>query len=478
MKKWQTLLPLLLLLVLALSATASAAGCHPDDEAGLLALKSAVTADPTGLLSSWKPGTDCCTWNGVSCREASRVTELSIYGKPGDPTSYLSGTIPPSFSRLRKLVGLYLQDLKNLTGPFPAALLRLPDIKYVYIRNASLSGTIPDLSPLAAKLGALGLAGNRFSGPIPESVGKLTQLSQLELARNRLSGGIPPSVGRLSNLTTLALDHNELSGVVPNLSGLTGLYTLQLSHNQLVGEIPRSLAPLAPQLRFLELGHNRLTGRIPDFLGNFSALDTLDLSGNLLTGTVPATFRYLTKIFNLDLSGNALVDPFPEMAVKGIESLDLSHNRFHLGKIPRWVSTSPIIYSLKLAGCGIKMRMEDFKPAETYFYDYIDLSDNEITGSPAALLNRTQFLVSFRAAGNKLRFDMAGLPLPETLQDLDLSRNMVYGKVPAAVAGLKTLDVSYNRLCGQLPKTQFSASAFAGNACLCGTPLAPCQRRS
>jgi Leucine-rich repeat (LRR) protein len=63
----------------------------------------------------------------------------------------------------------------------------------------------------------------------------------------------------------------------------------------------------------------------------------LDLSKNQFTGTVPKSFANLTKIFNLDLSDNFLVDPFPVMNVKGIESLDLSRNMFHLKEIPKWV---------------------------------------------------------------------------------------------------------------------------------------------
>ncbi|CAA7396420.1 unnamed protein product [Spirodela intermedia] len=467
---------LLLLPLLLVSRPVGGGKCHPDDEAGLLGFKAGIPADPTGLLSSWKRGTDCCVWNGVTCREGTRVTELSLYGRPEIPESYLSGHISPSLALAGELTGLYLHDLKNLTGPFPAAVFRLPKLEFLYIENAALSGVIPDLSRLADRLGALSLAGNRFSGPIHRSITRLSKLTQLVLSRNQLAGGVPPPVGRLKSLSFLALDHNRLSGTIPDLSPLRELYTLRLSHNLLVGVIPPSLAALAPHLAYLELGHNRLTGEIPTFLGSFTKLDTLDLSGNRLTGPVPGSFRNLSKIFNLDLSGNSLVDPFPGMAVKGIESLDLSHNDFHLGKIPRWVSSSPIIYSLKLAGCGIKMRMEDFRPAATYFYDYIDLSGNEITGSPAELLNRTEMLLGFRAAGNKLKFDVAALPLPKTLQELDLSRNLVYGKVPAAAAGIKGLNVSYNHLCGRLPPTKLPASAFAGNDCLCGPPLPPCRR--
>ncbi|KAI3464265.1 hypothetical protein Pfo_020928 [Paulownia fortunei] len=475
-----TLLPSALFLLFTIVSlyclTASAARCHVDDETALLDFKSGIRADPSGMLASWKKGTDCCKWSGVTCLTGNRVTALTLVGRPNNLTTSLSGTISPSLSKLQYLDGIYLQDLKNLAGPFPNFLFSLPKLLFVYIENNKLSGSIPTNIGKLVQLDALSLEGNQFSGPIPSSIGELTQLVQLKLGGNRLTGTIPLSVQRLRNLTLLHLDRNQLSGAIPDLfSGLSNVRSIRLSYNKFTGTIPGSISALAPTLAYLELGHNSLTGPIPDFLGKFHALDTLDLSWNHFSGTVPKSFVNLTKIFNLDLSHNKLVDPFPEMHVKGIESLDLSYNNFHLGSIPQWVTTSPIIYSLKLAKCGIKLKLDEWKPTETYFYDYIDLSENEITGSPVKLLNRTDYVVGFYASSNKLKFNLESIRFVKTLKYLDLSHNLVFGKVPKVISGLSELNVSYNHLCGPLPSTKFSASAFAGNDCLCGSPLPQCK---
>ncbi|PSS31868.1 DNA-damage-repair/toleration protein [Actinidia chinensis var. chinensis] len=472
------LFPVLLLVITTLlgGRQLTTATCHVDDQAGLLAFKSGITADPSGMLASWTPGSDCCKWSGISCGDNNRVTTLSLYGQLQKPNSFLSGTISPSLSKLPYLDGIYLQDLRNISGPFPNLLFGLPNLEYVYIENSKLSGQIPGNIGDLTRLGALSLAGNRFSGPIPSSISKLTQLGQLKLGSNLLAGPIPLGIQQLKNLTLLSLDTNQLTGTIPDFfSSFIKLRTLALSRNKLSGKIPASISTLAPILIYLELGHNDLTGKIPDFLGKFHALDTLDLSWNRLTGTVPKSFGNLTKIFNLDLSHNFLVDPFPEMKVKGIESLDLSYNGFHLGEIPKWVTSSTIIYSLNLAKCGIKMKLDDWKPVETYFYDYIDLSDNQVSGSPVQLLNRTDYLVGFWVSGNQVRFNMQNLKFPKTLKELDLSRNLVFGKVPKAISGLQKLNVSHNHLCGSIPATKFPASAFVGNDCLCGAPLPPCK---
>ncbi|GAB4845078.1 hypothetical protein Ancab_038484 [Ancistrocladus abbreviatus] len=127
-----------------------------------------------------------------------------------------------------------------------------------------------------------------------------------------------------------------------------------------------------------------------------------------------------------------------------------------------------------MAGCRIKTKQDGWNPEDTYFYDYLDLSDNEISGSLIGLLNRTGYLVGFWASGNKLQFKMESLRIVKTLKYLNLLRNLVYGKVPAAIAGLQRLNVSYNHLCGQIPVSKFPASAFR-NDCLCGFPLPFCK---
>ncbi|GMN56458.1 hypothetical protein TIFTF001_025584 [Ficus carica] len=470
---------LLLLLLTALThlcMRVTSATCHVDDKSGLLGFKSSITADPSGLLASWKQGTDCCTWAGVICRANNRVTSLSLSGQPGKPNSYLSGKISPALTKLKFLEGLYLQKLRNLSGPFPDILFGLPNIKNVYIKDNKLSGRIPKTIGNLTRLRALSLLGNRFTGPIPGSISKLTKLTQLDLGGNLLNGSIPPGIQNLKNLTFLGLDRNQLSGPIPNFFGaFSKLQILRLSINKFTGEIPDSISTLYPTLTFLELGNNFLTGKIPDFLGKFKKLDTLILANNKLSGTVPKSFANLTKIFKLHVEHNKLVDPFPQLYVKSIKSLDLSYNRFHLKTIPQWVATSPIIFNLRLAKCGIKMKFEDFKPSETYFYDFIDLSENDISGDPTALLNKTKYLVGFKASGNKLRFDMGKLRIASKLKELDLSRNSVFGKVPAGVARVEKLNVSHNHLCGAIPATKFPPSAFVGNDCLCGAPLKPCQ---
>ncbi|VFR01129.1 unnamed protein product [Cuscuta campestris] len=460
-----------------LAATASSSSsCHPDDEAGLLAFKVGITSDPSGFLSSWVPGSDCCRWSSVQCGSKHRVTVLSIYGQE-EYNRTLGGTISPELAKLKYLDTILLQYLKGLTGPFPGFLFGLPMIQTIFIVDNQLSGQIPESIRKLTRVRSMSFQGNRFAGPIPSSIGELTQLTELHLGSNLLSGKIPDSIRQLRQLKTLNLENNTLSGTLPDLfDSFLDLETLRLSFNRFSGGIPNSISSLSPKLQFLELGHNNLRGEIPGFLGKFQALEKLDLSWNRFSGVVPTSFVNLTTIFDLILSHNQLEDPFPEMNVARAQSLDLSHNKFHLKEIPRFVTSSPNMFVLRLVKCGLKMNLDDWKPEEYLFYSYIDLSENDITGSPVGLLNRTDYLRGFYASGNKLKFDLEKMRLNEVeLNELDLSRNRVFGRVPAAVAQLRKVNLSHNRLCGQLPPTNFSSGAFAGNPCLCGAPLSPCK---
>ncbi|XP_010478786.1 PREDICTED: receptor like protein 30-like [Camelina sativa] len=458
-----------------LSST-GAATCHPDDEAGLLAFKSGITQDPSGMLSSWKKGTSCCSWKGVICLNSDRVTILELVGFLKKPERSLSGTLSPSLAKLKHLNVISLGDHGNITGSFPKFLLQLTKLRYVDIQNNRLSGPLPANIGVINTLEEIFLNGNKFTGSIPNSISNLTRLSYLFLGGNLLTGTIPYEISNLKLLQNLNLGGNRLSGTIPDIfESMTLLKFLDLSRNGFSGELPPSIVSVAPTLLALELSQNNLSGTIPGYISRFNRLEKLNLSKNRFSGVVPEGFVNLTNLNNLDLSHNLLTDQFPDLIINTIEYLDLSYNQFQLETIPKWVTSLPSIFLLKLAKCGIKMSLDDWKPAEPLYFHYIDLSKNEISGSLERFLNQTEYLLELRVAGNKLRFDMGNLTFPRTLKTLDLSRNLVFGKVPATVAGLERLNVSQNHLCGELPATLFPASAFACNDCLCGSPFSPCK---
>ncbi|CAA0839225.1 LRR receptor-like serine/threonine-protein kinase GSO2 [Striga hermonthica] len=171
-------------------------------------------------------------------------------------------------------------------------------------------------------------------------------------------------------------------------------------------------------------------------------LSYLNLSNNHFDSSVPVEFKNLFFLTDLDLhsnslSGNlnALFEKSSQYTLGMYSSIDLSNNIFSL-PIDEDIGNKPVM-----------------KYVETLI-----LSGNPLGGKiPTSL--------------GKLRY----------LRKLEMEKNRLVGGIPMEVLNLKYLksfNVSYNRLSGKIPahKVHIPASAFEGNAGLCGEPLPPCKK--
>ncbi|KAG0466244.1 hypothetical protein HPP92_017824 [Vanilla planifolia] len=177
-----------------LSSVSSATALN-DDGLSLLALKSAISVDPTRALHSWlESDHEPCGWSGVACR-GGRVTAVSLSNLS------LEGYLPSEMS--------LLSALENSIG-------------------------------LITGLIALDLSYNNLSGPVPVAIGGLTSLVHLDLSSNYLDGPLPLSIAAFCNLAgVLNLSYNAFSGEIPPEYGnLPVVVSLDLRHNRLTGEIP------------------------------------------------------------------------------------------------------------------------------------------------------------------------------------------------------------------------------------------------
>ncbi|KAI3772564.1 hypothetical protein L6452_03753 [Arctium lappa] len=182
------------------------------DGISLLALKAAVSGDPTNSLANWVESESTpCNWAGISCNSDQLVT------------------------------GIFLPN-KSLTGYIPSELGAILSLTHLSLSGNNFSKLIPDhLFNAGGGLLSVDLSHNSLTGPIPENVNSLTSLILLDLSSNLLNGSLPESLGDLTHF-----------------SG-----TLNLSHNRFTGEIPASYGKF-PAIVSLDLGYNNLTGKIPE----------------------------------------------------------------------------------------------------------------------------------------------------------------------------------------------------------------------
>ena len=193
-----------------------------------------------------------------------------------------------------------------------------------------------------------------------------------------------------------------------------GLITgLYLNDNNLFGKLPAELATLS-HLRILNLSGNRLTGSIPTaWADGLDVLLRLNLSDNGLSGPIPAGIGN-HHLDTLNLSGNQLSGSIPTElgSLVNLKELNLSHNELS-EEIPYQLSSFA-----NLAGC-------------------------ETLGEAPLTQRIIEFLDEQGYVGRLAR-----------LETLDLSDNKLSGEIPVmlcSLADLETLDLGRNRLTGTIP---------------------------
>ncbi|XP_057544848.1 putative leucine-rich repeat receptor-like serine/threonine-protein kinase At2g24130 [Amaranthus tricolor] len=387
-------------------------------------------------------------------------------------SNFLSGYVPLSLSKSKKLMWVDLES-NNLSGELPSKVMEhMPMLQYVYLSynefvghddNTNLEPFFASLAN-ASNLQELELAGNNLGGKLPANIGSLSNLIELHLDDNLIYGPIPPQISNLVNLTLLNLSSNLLNGSIPHeLSRLKKLERLYLGNNSLSGEIPSSFGDM-PHLGLLDLSRNKLTGSIPKGLANLAQLRWLLLYENHLSRPIPPSLGECINLEILDLSHNQLSGIIPS-EVAGLSSLTLYLN------LSSNLLTGPIPLELS----KMDMVLE------------IDLSTNNLSGTIPSQLESCIALESLNLSNNHLEGSLpntiAQLPY---LQSFDVSTNELIGEIPdsfQASSTLMNLNFSYNKFYGYVPnKGMFSllnVSSFLGNYGLCGSikGMQSCEHR-
>lgn len=116
-------------------------------------------------------------------------------------------------------------------------------------------------------------------------------------------------------------------------------------------------------------------------------------------------------------------------------------------------------------------------------WSLIDLSRNQFTGDASFLFGADKATQQIDLSRNEFAFDLSKVSFPVNLTSLDLNHNKITGTIPAQINEIEPnffseFNVSYNRLCGEIPAgvitAKFGADAYFHNKCLCGPPLSAC----
>ncbi|XP_073268362.1 receptor-like protein 49 [Populus alba] len=428
----------------------------------------------------WKEGTDCCSWDGVTCNmQTGHVIGLDLgcsmlYGTLHSNSTLFSlqhlqkldlssndfnrSVISSSFGQFLHLTHLNLTS-SNFAGQVPPEISHLSRLVSLDLSSNSEELMLEPISfdKLAqnlTQLRELYLGGVNMSLVVPSSLMNLSSsLSSLQLWYSGLKGELPDNFFRRSNLQSLYLRSNEeLTGSFPpyNLSNA-------LSHwiySQLVGQIPFSFGKLK-QLEYLDLGYNNFIGPIPDVFINQTQLAWLDLSGKILNA-----FFNLAQLTSLDLTNNRFDGQIPDSFsnLTQLTLLDLSnnsHNRLY-GQIPPSVFKLEQLRALMLSSNDKLTGNISSVICELKFLEILDLSNNGFSGFiPQCLGNFSDGLLVLHLGANNLHGNIPSIYSEEnSLRYLNFNGNQLKGVIPPSIincVNLEFLDLGNNMIDDTFP---------------------------
>ncbi|XAR68559.1 Non-specific serine/threonine protein kinase [Bertholletia excelsa] len=248
------------------------------DGLSLLALKAAITTDPTGVLDSWLDSdTAPCHWDGIVCDHDQLVTGISLSGKG------FTGYLPSELGALVSLKHLSLSN-NNFSKPIPPRLFNATSLLSLDLSGNSLSGPIPNEIIALKRLTRLDLSSNLLNGSLPECLTKLTQIAgTLNLSYNQFTGEVPPAYGMFQVMVSLDLRHNNLTGKIPQVGSLLNQGPTAFSGNPFLCGFPLQAQCSEPEAQNPRILPNPENPKNPDSQIGFSGREKVK-SGSV---TVP-----------------------------------------------------------------------------------------------------------------------------------------------------------------------------------------------
>nr|XP_048337015.1 receptor-like protein 9DC1 [Ziziphus jujuba var. spinosa] len=258
---------------------------------------------------SWKSGTDCCGWSGVTCNNITghviglNLTCSMLWGIIHSNSSlfllrhlhtlilssndFRGSTIPPEFGKFADLLHLRVWSV-NLSGDIPLEISYLSKLQAlkVFDENQQLrlnTSTFKRIVTNLTNLQNLTLYSVDMSRVDPASLMNLSSsLKSLKLWSYGLQGNSPNTIFHLLKLEILSLDGSEnLTDSLPKCNWSSSLRALSLT-NFLI-DIPNLIRDLK-SLEMLSLSNCRFRGSYPVLFGNLTQLTSIALSYNDISG--------------------------------------------------------------------------------------------------------------------------------------------------------------------------------------------------
>ncbi|KAK4594576.1 hypothetical protein RGQ29_018312 [Quercus rubra] len=457
----------------SLSFNSSTPLCHSHQSSALLHFRNSFSVGDSDIRcdlysnppkNSWKMGTDCCWWDGVTCDTMTGhviAVDLSC--------SRLQGPIHPNTT----LFSLrHLQKLNLAYNDFGGSAISskfggFANMTHLNLSESSVAGNFPSEISHLSKLVSLDLSYNydmrietrnymmRIETPsLKRLVQNLTHLTELVLYGIDMSSVSTNCLTNLSSsLTSLRLSYCGLKGKFPdNIFHLPNLQILRVGYNyNLTGSLPTY--NWSTPLKSLRLSETGFPINLPNLISNLKSLKELYLSRcNFIGSSNPTFLSNLTQITSLDLSYNNFGGQCPWSLLNnaGLTYLDLSHNNF-IGQLPD-LSTN----RTKVSSSNSSSNSQSVSQIPSNLVA-LWLSDNLLNGTIPSWLYDIPSLQYLILANNQLTGHI-GEFLHNSLVALLLNNNKLHGPLPLSISklvSLRFLGVSFNNLSGNVESKIF-----------------------
>jgi len=430
----------------------------------------------------WKEGTDCCTWDGVTCNmKTGHVIGLDLgcsmlYGTLHSNSTLFSlhhlqkldlsrndfnrSVISSSFGQFLHLTHLNLNS-SNFAGQVPPEISHLSRLVSLDLSSNSEELMLEPISfnKLAqnlTQLRELCLGGVNMSLVAPSSLMNLSSsLSSLQLWRCGLKGELPDNFFRRANLQSLDLRTNEeLTGSFPPYNLSNALSHLDLSHTRISIHLEPDSISYLKSVEMMYLDGCNFVGSNLGLLGNLTQLIELGLADNQLGGQIPFSLGKLKQLEYLDLGNNSFTGSIPDVFANQTQLswLDLSHNSFQ-GHLPVSLINLKQLSHLLLSANNFTSKILNEYSNLTQLA-WLDLSNNRFEGQIPSSLRNLNKLDFFTLSSNNFSGKIPDYFTNLTqLTWLDLSNNRFDGQIPSSLGNLKklySLTLSFNNFSGKI----------------------------
>ncbi|XXG67596.1 hypothetical protein AAC387_Pa06g0903 [Persea americana] len=286
------------------------------------------------------------------------------------------------------------------------------------------SGTRPWYTP------KVGLVENNVTCDCTYNSSTVCHVTGIILKGQNLTGVLPEEFANLTFLQQIDLTRNYLNGSIPTTWASLPLVAVSLLGNHISGEIPKELGNIST-LQELVVEDNQLGGPLPPELGNLGNLQRFLASANNFTGVIPVTFGNLKNLTDFRIDGNGISGKIPDFIGNWTQlgRLDMQGTSM-VGPIPSNISLLKNLTQLRIS--DLNGSFIGFPPLE----NMVDMAELVLRNCLIA-----DKIPSYIGTMKKLK-------------TLDLSFNNLTGEIPTSFEGLSSIDFMYltnNMLTGDMP---------------------------